>query len=263
MNRLPPHPWLFITIGTRCSALAPRGRKTVQQTWTGVVVPRLLRVHDVPLAVPGWPASLDGPGVVFRAAAPVAGSAVCNVVQLQSYRVLYPLEGLSATSGIYAVVSNLGAAAMAAAGSIFSQIYLPKIYNSRGAYTGRYIRLAMALSLLVLIAGLLFSGSLVRLLTKEEYLPYALAIGFGVISEAGNLIIGAVTVHLMLHNAARKLLLANVVSAAFSLSGFFLVMHLRPTDPLAIGIPLACSQLLIAGILIALASRYSVVASRH
>lgn len=28
--------------------------------WTGLVVPRLLRVHEVPLAVPGWPASLDG-----------------------------------------------------------------------------------------------------------------------------------------------------------------------------------------------------------
>ncbi|HEU0100857.1 MAG TPA: metallophosphoesterase [Mycobacteriales bacterium] len=27
---------------------------------TGAVVPRLLRVHDVPLALPGWPPSLDG-----------------------------------------------------------------------------------------------------------------------------------------------------------------------------------------------------------
>ncbi len=190
------------------------------------------------------PGSLDSPRTIFRTAAPIAGSAVCNALQLQTYRVAYPLAGLGAASGIYGVVSNIGAAAMSACGSIYAQIQTPRLYRSHGASIRSFVGLAALLAAGVLLVATLCAPFLVRLLTKPQYVPYALAVGFGVVTEACNLMIGGYTVMLSLAQRTGTLLKFNLAAAVLSVAGCLTSLTLRPGDPFAIGLSIAGSQLL-------------------
>jgi O-antigen/teichoic acid export membrane protein len=199
--------------------------------------------------------SLDPPGAILRAAAPIAGAALCNVMQLQCYRVVYPLAGLGAASGTYGVVSNIGAAAMSACGSIFSQIHVPRLYRSRGASIGRFVGMATLLAGVVLVAAMSFAPFLVNLLTKQQYVPYALAVGFGVVTEACNLIIGGYAVLLTLEQRAGTLLKFNLAAAVLSVGGCLAALALRPEEPFLIGITIVGSQLLMTFSMLAFATK--------
>ena len=201
------------------------------------------------------PAVLDAPASVLRVAAPISGSAVCNAVQLQAFRVAYPLAGLGATSALYGVVANIGQQAMAVCSSIFSQIETPRLYQSNGGSIRRFVGLGALLALAVLVGMTALAPQFVRLLTKQQYLPYAYAIGFGVVVEACNMIIGAYTVLLSLQRRTGALLAFNVVAAAASVGGCFGALRLRPDDPFVIGYAVAGSQLLMTLALVAFASR--------
>ena len=87
-------------------------------------------------------------------------------------------------------------------------------------------------------------------LTKDDYVEYAHAIGFGVLIEAGNMVIGAATVFLMMNNAAKLMIFYNVVAAISSTVGGFIVMTYWPQDAFLIGIPIVLSQIFIATFLI-------------
>src|SRR3546814_13735551 len=100
---------------------------------------------------------------------PISVSAVCNVLQLQTYRVLYVWFGVPATAAIYAVVSNLGAAGMSAISSVFSQMFLPRVYASRGTYLGTYVRNGLIAALLLAIGAALLAKPLLHFLTKDRY----------------------------------------------------------------------------------------------
>lgn len=201
------------------------------------------------------PARLDDGATVLRIVAPISGSALCNAVQLQTFRVAYPLAGLSATSGLYGVVTNIGAQAMSVCGAIYSQIEVPRLYQTQGASIRRYVGFAVLLAMAVLAFTMVFAPMLVRLLTKDQYLPYAYAIGFGVVTEACNLIIGAYTVVLSIKQRTHLLLKLNLVAAALSVAGCMAAINFRPQDPFVIGWTLAGSQVLMALALIILASR--------
>lgn len=197
---------------------------------------------------------LDKTATVFRVAAPISGSALCNAMQLQTFRVAYPLVGLSATSGLYGVVANIGGQAMGVCAAIYSQIETPRLYQTKGGSLRRYVGLAALLALVVFVFTMMFAPFLVRLLTKDQYLPYAYAIGFGVITEAVNLIVGAYTIVLSLQRRTHLLLKTNFAAAAVSVVGCMLAIRLLPSDPFAIGWILAGSQLFMALVLIAFAS---------
>ncbi len=199
--------------------------------------------------------TLDDAATIFRSAAPIGGAAVCNALQLQTYRIAYSLAGLGVTSGIYGVVSNIGAAAMSACGSIFSQIQTPRLYQSGGATIGRFVGLATVLSTGVLLMTMACAPFLVRLLTKEEYVPFALAIGFGVITEACNLIIGGYAVLLTLEQRQGMLFRFNLAAATLSVFGCLCTLHLWPQDPLLIGFSIVGSQLLMTFSIVTFASR--------
>jgi len=200
-------------------------------------------------------ARLDDGATIVHIAAPISGAALCNAVQLQTFRVAYPLAALGATSGLYGVVANIGAQAMSVCGAIYSQIEVPRLYQTQGASIRRYVIFAALLAMGVLSFTMIFAPILVRLLTKDQYLPYAYAIGFGVVTEACNLIIGAYTVVLSIKQRTQLLLKLNLVAAALSVVGCIAAINFRPEDPFAIGWTLAGSQLLMAFSLTALASR--------
>lgn len=177
-------------------------------------------------------------------------SAICNLAQLQGYRLMYVWAGAPATAAIYVVVTNLGSAGMGAISSVYSQIFLPKVYASKGEFTLGYIRNALILSLIVGVFAVLTGKYLLMFLTKNEYVEYAQAIGFGVLVEAGNLVIGAATVYLMLNNGAKATIFCNIFASIGSMVGGYILMHYFPDNAFAIGIPIALSQIFIASFLI-------------
>ena len=187
---------------------------------------------------------------VFRKSYALSIGAICNLVQLQSYRLTYVLAGVPATAAIYVVVTNLGSSGMAAISSVYSQIFLPKIYASKGEFTLTYIRNALILTVIVLIGAALTGKYLLLFLTKNDYVEYAQAIGFGVLVEAGNLIIGAATVYLMLNNAAKATIFCNIVATIVSVVGGYLALHYWPENSFAIGVPIALSQIFITVFLV-------------
>lgn len=207
------------------------------------------------LHVGAEPVQLDPAATVLRVAAPISGAALCNAVQLQAFRVVYPLAGLGATSGLYGVVANIGQQAMSVCNSIFSQIETPRLYQSRGASIRRFVLLGSALTGVVLIGMVGLAPVFVRLLTKEQYLPYAYAIGFGVLVEACNMLIGGYTVLLSLQQRTGALLKLNLATAALSMGGCLWALRALPGDPFAIGWIVAGSQLLMTIALVAFVPR--------
>lgn len=187
---------------------------------------------------------------VFRKSYALSIGAICNLAQLQSYRLTYVWAGVPATAAIYVVVTNLGSSGMAAISSVYSQIFLPKIYASKGEFTLTYIRNALILTVIVLIGAALTGKYLLLFLTKNDYVEYAQAIGFGVLVEAGNLVIGAATVYLMLNNAAKATIFCNIVATIVSVVGGYLALHYWPENSFAIGVPIALSQIFITVFLV-------------
>ena len=191
------------------------------------------------------PARLDPPGKIALTATSLAGGALANALQLQSYRVMFPLSGMSASSGVYGIVSNVGAAAMAACASIYTQIELPKVYQTQGRSVGHFVKLATLMSLGVLAVALVFAKFLVGHLTQQQYVPYAYAIGFGVVVEACNLVLGGFGVYLTLYQRTAPLFYLHMLGAVVAVAGCLAALELSPQSPMLIGLSLAGSQLLI------------------
>ncbi len=199
--------------------------------------------HRLPLDASAEP--LDPPRAITRTAAALAGGAACNTVQLQSYRVLYPLQGLGAISGAFGVVANVGAVAMSSCAAIYSQLQLPALYRSQGGTLGRYVGGATALALGVLAVAMLAREPIIARLTQPQYLPHAAAIGFGVVIEGCNLLIGAFGVYLTLRQRAVVLFKFHAVAAVAALLGGAATLRWAPGDPMLIGLVVAGTQLLI------------------
>lgn len=193
---------------------------------------------------------LDDYRTVFRQSYAISVSAVCSLAQLQFYRLMYVWAGATTTAAVYTVVMNLGSSGMNAISSVYSQIFLPRIYASKGKYTLIYIRNALLLGLVSLIGAAIFGKYLLMLLTKEDYVRYAQAMGFGVLIETGNAVIGAITVFLMLRNASRLMIFYNVFAAVASMAGGFVVMSLWPENVFLVGVPIVVSQIFIAAFLV-------------
>ena len=200
---------------------------------------------------------------VFGSSYAISVSAICNLAQLQSYRLMYVWAGAPATAAIYVVVTNLGSAGMGAISSVYSQIFLPKIYASKGVFTLTYIRNALILALIVGIGATLTGKYLLLFLTKNDYIEYANAIGFGVLVEAGNLVIGAATVYLMLNNAAKSAIFCNIAAALGSMAGGYLALYFWPENAFAIGVPIALSQIFIGAFLIVHVIRLQKIMNRN
>lgn len=187
---------------------------------------------------------------IVAATAPVSVSAACNLVQLQSYRTLYPWAGTPVPAATFAVVANVGSAGMAAVGQIFAQVLLPRIYQTNGAYVWTYIRLAALLTAAVSIFAWFAAPILVALITSPTYGAYAGLMVFGVLMEGANVIVAAITAGAMLADDTRRLMLWNIAGAVTGAAGYAVALTVAPANPAAIGIALLLSQVVVLGGLI-------------
>jgi len=192
---------------------------------------------------------LDTPGHIVRTAAMLAGGAASNTVQLQAYRVIFPAAGHAPTAAALGVTANIGAATMGACAQVFSQLFLPRLYQSGGASISAYVRWGTAVAVGMLIVGLALAEFLVRHLTQAAYVPYAPAIGIGIVLEACNMLIGAYGVFLTLRGRTGALFHAQLTGAVLSLTGCLLLLLYLPQSPLMLGMVVAGAQLLVTAAL--------------
>lgn len=230
-----------------CHWVAPSARTLLASSIVALATELVILVLQARRSLPFTDdrAPLDPPGQIIRTAGALSGSAASNTVQLQAYRLLFPAAGYAPTSAALGVTSNIGAVAMSACAQVFSQLFLPRLYQSGGSLIGRYVGWSLGMAGAVLVIGMSLSDMLVRHLTQAAYTPYAAAIGVGIIVEAGNLVIGAYGVYLTLHGKAGMLFRFQFAGAILSLGGCLVLLNLAPDSPLLVGAVVAASQLLI------------------
>lgn len=183
----------------------------------------------------------------FNFSSPISVAAVFNWLQLQGYRLVLVPMGYAEAVGVYATISGIGAAAMNAVGSIYSQMRMPEIYRSRGRSITSYLVGIVILGALIGIAAWLFSDLIISLLANKELARHSGVIVFGVIIEGGNLIIGALGVAHSLNRPTLTLAKAGAAGLACCALGFTLLF--KWIDVTNIGWPLALSQILVAATL--------------
>lgn len=183
---------------------------------------------------------------IWHFCVPISLGAVFNWVQLQGYRLILVPLGYTEIVGIYSTVSNIGSAVMGASSAIFGQLFIPKIYQSEGAYTKTYIRHALLLIMAVLLGAFIFSDFMVALLTKEEFVKYSWLIFFGIIAEAGNFLIGAFSIHVTLTGATKTMLRSSVFGVLFMVFIFALIYYFSTIRVETVGLPIVMSQIGIA-----------------
>jgi O-antigen/teichoic acid export membrane protein len=176
---------------------------------------------------------------------PISMCAVFNWIQLQGYRLILVPLGYTEIVGIYSTVSNIGTAVMSASSAIFSQLFVPKIYQSEGSYTRTYIRNALLLIVAVMTGAFIFSDLMVVLLTKESFVKYSWLIFFGIIAEAGNFLIGAFSIHVTLTGVTKTMLKSSIFGVLVMGLAFFGIYHFSTIRVETVGLPIIVSQIAI------------------
>jgi O-antigen/teichoic acid export membrane protein len=182
---------------------------------------------------------------IFNASYPISISSLLNWVQLQSYTLLLVPFGLTEIVGIYATVANIGSGGMNAYSTIFSQLFIPNIYKTEGAFIKKYIIYGIISICFILLVSILFSKLIVELLTKESLVKYSLIIVYGILTEAGNFLIGALTIYLSVHNITRVSIRVSIIGIAVFFISFFIMHLIHCIGIFTIGLPMVLTQLTI------------------
>ncbi len=183
---------------------------------------------------------------IYHFSYPISFGAVINWIQLQGYRILLAPMGHIETIGLYATVANIGQTGMNAASTVYGQLFVPNIYKTNGEYIKKYIGFAILVILFVLFVGMIFSETLVVLLTSNKFAEYSYLIGYGILAESGNFIIGGLSIYLTIHNLTKKTIIASWIGLLSFVSVFFILYLIDFLSVWTIGLPIVLSQLFVA-----------------
>lgn len=235
----------FLLLAT---AVAPSGRMLFASAAAALLIELILLIGFAAVRLP-WTrsAARHAASPVIATTAPVSVAAACNLVQMQSYRTIYPWADVSTSAAVFAVVTNVGSAGMAAAGQVFSQMLLPRIYGTGGAYTRQYVILAASLTVAVSIVAWLAAPVLVALITSPRYSAHAGLVTIGVFIEGTNLIMTAITARSVLKDNTRRLMIWSIAGATTGATGYAFTVTMMPESPAAIGAALLLSQTVVLG----------------
>ncbi|TRW92191.1 hypothetical protein [Candidatus Methylobacter oryzae] len=179
---------------------------------------------------------------VFDFSYPFSIGAVCNWLQLQGYRLILVPLGFAEEVGAFATIANIGSAAIGAASLVYSQQFTPLIYKTSGQYTSKYLKGAIAVIVGVMLVSAAFGEFAVRLLTNPGFAQHWILLLFGVVTDGGNLIIGALMVHITLIGNTKKILASSLVGVLSMLACFGGLYWSSRISILTIGAPLLISQ---------------------
>lgn len=183
---------------------------------------------------------------IFYFSYPISIGAIVNWIQLQGYRMILAPLGYVEMIGIYATVANVGNAGMNAASTVYAQLFVPNLYKTHGEFISKYIKLAFLLISFVFLVGMTFSKELVELLTNEEFAKYSPLIGYGIVAEAGNFIIGGLSIYLTIHNFTKKTLLSTWIGLTLFILSFIIIYISDLISVSTIGLPIIISQIGVA-----------------
>ena len=129
---------------------------------------------------------------------PIGASGLFNWLQLQSYRpYLSVVQHNYLALGVISFLTNLGSSATNATMTVISQLFMPRVYATKGRITRLYLLViasfGMAGALISLPCGWIF----LSLANKQEMMPWLYLIPVGVLQETINSMIGVLTVHYM------------------------------------------------------------------
>jgi O-antigen/teichoic acid export membrane protein len=183
---------------------------------------------------------------VFYFSYPISIGSMCNWIQLQGYRLILVPLGFTEVVGVFATISGVGSAGMSAVSTIFSQLYSPNIYKTFGAYTKTYLKYSGVLILCIFIGSLIFGKFAVQFVTNNSFGNYWGLMIFGVLTEGGNLIIGALTIHTTLKGGTEKIMIASLVGLITLVAVFIPLLILNQINVISIGVPLILAQIAVA-----------------
>ncbi|OAQ38797.1 hypothetical protein A5893_12165 [Pedobacter psychrophilus] len=182
---------------------------------------------------------------VIKFSYPISIGAVVNWIQLQGYRMILVPLGLVEVVGIYGTVANVGTSGMSALSTVYSQLFVPNLYKSQGKYIKTYLQYALATILLVICVGYLLSDLIIEILTKAEFIKYSYIIVFGILSEAGNFLIGGLTIYLTIKKLTKSSMKASITGLFIFFTSFIILYLLKKVNVYTIGIPIILTQIII------------------
>ncbi len=184
---------------------------------------------------------------VFRFAYPFSIGAVANWLQLQGYRLALVPLGYSEVVGVFGTIAGIGSAAIGAASLIYGQQFSPRIYQSKGGYTNTYLKGALVITVVILFFSYFLGEFVVGLLTGLHFISHWKLIIFGVLTDAANLFVGAIAIHISLVSSTKKVI-ASAVLGLLSMIIFFALLYFSgAVDVNTVGIPLLLSQWCVVG----------------
>jgi len=183
---------------------------------------------------------------IYHFAYPISFGAVINWIQLQGYRMILAPMGHIETIGLYATVANVGHSGMNAASTVYAQLFVPNLYKTHGKDIKRYMQWALVTIIGVLSVGILFSREFVSLLTNNSFAEYSYLIGYGILAESGNFIIGGLSIYLTIHNLTKKTMIASWIGLVSFALIFVALYFLDAISVWTIGLPIVVSQLFVA-----------------
>lgn len=179
---------------------------------------------------------------VFFFSYPFSIGAVCNWLQLQGYRLILVPLGFVEEVGVFATLSSIGSAAMGAVSLIYSQQFTPLIYKTAGQYTTNYLKGAIAVTISVVLVSFGLGDFVVSALTRPDFEPHWKLLLFGVLTDAGNLFIGALAIHITLTGHTKKIISSSMLGLLAMVMIFGLLYWTGNISIATVGIPLLFSQ---------------------
>jgi O-antigen/teichoic acid export membrane protein len=179
---------------------------------------------------------------VFYFSYPFSIGAICNWLQLQGYRLILIPLGFAEEVGLFATLSSIGSAAIGAASLIYSQQFTPQIYKTSGQCTSNYLKGALAVITIVVLVSFGLGEFIVSMLTNPHFESHWKLLLFGVITDGGNLLIGALVIHITLTGDTKKIISFSVIGLLVMIVSFSFLYLFSTISILTIGVPLLLSQ---------------------
>lgn len=174
---------------------------------------------------------------------PISISTCFYWIQTQGYRILLVPLGFTEMMGTYATVSGIGASGMSAASSVYNGLFTPDLYKSSGKALSGFLNNAIMLIGTVLFLSLLFSNSVVSILTKGEFVEYSFLILFGVIAEGCTMLSGGMSVVLSLGGRMHYLSVVSLIGTVIMGAALFALYRSGTLTVWTLGVPLVLSQI--------------------
>jgi len=188
---------------------------------------------------------------------PIGFGGVLNWAQLQGYRPLinYTTQRQDMI-GIVSFLTVLGSTATVSIMSIIGQIWSPKLYVSQGKMTNKYLKVVFITSVCLIIASIPSAWFFLKIVNKQQLLPYIFLVPIGVIIEACNTALGIYTSDASVkHN---KLWFLTLYASIGMTMSFLPLLFLKNSEiiPYYVGVTLMISQLLVV-LCVAIHRRYA------